>query len=156
MEKGHFYFIKNQYFVDFPDTYLMKNKEFVNGRPHGRPCFFAYLDIKTNIYWMVPISSQVEKYKGYYQSKIKKHGSCDTIMFGYILGHEKAFLIQNICPVTEAYIDVEYTDNKNSPVRIDKRTEEELIKKVKKVIALQRKGIKLIFPDVLDIEAKLL
>ena len=27
MDKGHFYYINDQYFIDFPDTMLMKNKE---------------------------------------------------------------------------------------------------------------------------------
>ena len=41
-------------------------------------------------------------------------------------------------------------------MRIDGRLEEELIKKAKRVLALQRQGIKLIFPDVLTIEKKLI
>ena len=31
MEIGHFYYIDDQYFKDFPDPYLMQNKEKVNG-----------------------------------------------------------------------------------------------------------------------------
>ena len=31
MENGHFYYIKDQYFEDFPDPHLMKNKETVEG-----------------------------------------------------------------------------------------------------------------------------
>lgn len=31
MNKGHFYYITDQYFTDFPDPYLMKNKEAFNG-----------------------------------------------------------------------------------------------------------------------------
>ena len=31
MEIGHFYYIDDQYFKDFPDFYLMQNKEKVNG-----------------------------------------------------------------------------------------------------------------------------
>ena len=27
MEIGHFYYIEDQYFIDFPDNYLMQNKE---------------------------------------------------------------------------------------------------------------------------------
>ncbi len=27
MNTGHFYYIKDQYFIDFPDPHLMKNKE---------------------------------------------------------------------------------------------------------------------------------
>ena len=36
MEIGHFYYIDDQYFKDFPDPYLMQNKEKVNGQLHDR------------------------------------------------------------------------------------------------------------------------
>lgn len=42
MEIGHFYYIDDQYFKDFPDSYLMQNKEKVNGQLHDRPCFYAF------------------------------------------------------------------------------------------------------------------
>lgn len=41
-------------------------------------------------------------------------------------------------------------------VRVDGRLEKELKDKAGKVLALQRKGAKLIFPDVLSIEQELL
>lgn len=51
----------------------------------------------------------------------------------------------------------EYLDkNTNIPVRVDGVFEKELVEKAKRVLALQRKGVKLIFPDVLKIEAALL
>ena len=31
MEAGHFYYIEDQYFIDFPDVYLMHNKEMLRG-----------------------------------------------------------------------------------------------------------------------------
>ena len=34
--------IKDQYFIDFPDTKLMQNKETVNGKTHNRPCFMLF------------------------------------------------------------------------------------------------------------------
>ena len=37
MNTGHFYYIGDQYFIDFPDDKLMRNKERVNGQPHDRP-----------------------------------------------------------------------------------------------------------------------
>ena len=47
----------------------------------------------------------------------------------------------------------EYLDSAaNIPVRVDGRLEKELKDKAGKVLALQRKGAKLIFPDVLSIE----
>lgn len=157
MNSGCFYYIDDQYFIDFPDDKLMRNKESVNSQPHDRPCFYAFKDERTGLYWMIPFSSQVAKFKGYYNAKISKYGKCDTITFGEVLGFEKAFLIQNMCPVTEQYIKNEYIDKRTSvPVRIDGRFESELINKAKRVLALQRKGIKLIFPDVLKIEKELL
>lgn len=157
MDKGHFYYINDQYFTDFPDSYLMKNKEAINGQVHDRPCFYAFEDTNTGLFWMIPFSSQVTKYRKYYNQKIAKYKKCDTITFGYVLGHEKAFLIQNMCPITPAYIKNEYRDKiTNAPVRISKDFEQELVTKAKRVLALQRKGIKLIFPDVLNIENSLL
>lgn len=157
MNKGHFYYIKDQYFIDFPDPKLMQNKETINGQAHGRPCFYAFEDQRTGLYWMIPFSSQVSKYRGYYNTKIQRYHRCDTITFGEVLGHEKAFLIQNMCPITSEYIKNEYIDSvANTPVRVDGVFERELLEKAKRVLALQRKGINLIFPDVLNIEAKLL
>jgi hypothetical protein len=157
MDKGHFYYINDQYFIDFQDSYLMKNKETINGQAHDRPCFYAFEDTNTGLFWMIPFSSQVSKYRIYYNQKVTKYKQCDTIAFGYVLGCEKAFLIQNMCPITATYIKNEYIDKStNSPVRISRNFEHELVTKAKRVLALQRKGIKLIFPDVLSIEAKLL
>lgn len=157
MDIGHFYYITDQYFIDFPDGNLMRNKEQVNGQVHDRPCFYAFQDTTTGLFWMIPFSSQVSKYKAIYNKKISKYRNCDTIVFGDVLGHEKAFLIQNMCPVTTKYIKNEYIDgHTNIPVRIDGALEKTLISKATKVLTLQRKGVNLIFPDVLDIEAKLL
>ena len=49
MEIGHFYYIDDQYFKDFPDPYLMQNKEKVNGQLHDRPCFYAFQDSNTPV-----------------------------------------------------------------------------------------------------------
>ena len=72
MNTGHFYYIKDQYFIDFPDPHLMKNKETIDGQPHDRPCFYAFLDTVTKLYWMIPFSSQVDKFQKIYNTKIYK------------------------------------------------------------------------------------
>lgn len=55
------------------------------------------------------------------------------------------------------YIKNEYIDSKTKiPVRISGMLEKELQVKAKRVLALQRNGINLIFPDVLAIEKELL
>lgn len=157
MNNGHFYYINDQYFIDFPDPNLMRNKESVAGQIHDRPCFYAFKDNSTGLFWLIPFSSQVTKFQMLYQRKMQRYQKCDTIAFGYVLGHQKAFLIQNMCPVTEEYIKNEYIDsNSNIPVRIDGIFEKELVEKAKRVLALQRKGLSLIFPDVASIESKLI
>ena len=156
MNTGHFYFVVDQYFIDFPDPMLMRNKETINGQQHNRPCFYAFQDPSTKLFWLIPFSSQFQKYKAIYDKKIQKYKTCDTIVFGYVLGDKKAFLIQNMCPVTPKYISNEYIDGNSLPVRINKHLEQELISKSIKVLALQRRGIRLIFPDALAIEVALL
>lgn len=151
MKEGYFYFLKDSYFKKVEDEKLSLNK----GDLHGRPCFFSFEDNKTGVKWMVPISSKVEKYKGIYEKKVKKLGKCDTIVFAYVRGQERAFLIQNMCPVIDSYIQNEYIDiNTNEAVVISNKSKEEVIKKSKKVLGLVRKGFsKLVFTDILGIEA---
>jgi len=157
MEIGKFYFLTEQYFLDFPDANLMSNQETVKGIARDRPCFFAYYDDKSKLYWLIPFSSRVNKFTTIYNQKVRKYGKCDTIVFGKVLGHDKAFLIQNMCPVLPEYIKNEYYDSTNTiPVKVNGVLEKELITKAKKVLVLQRKGIKLIFPDVLKIEKELI
>lgn len=156
MEIGHFYFLSDTYYEDVPSEGLMQNKEPINGVPHGRPCFYAFFDEVTHLFWLIPISSRVEKYKAIYQHKLQRYGKCDTIIFGEVLGREKAFLLQNMCPVTENYIDGEYIDARTHlPVRIDGNLSDELSKQARKLLALQRKGVRLIFPDIAEIERQL-
>lgn len=157
MKAGCFYFIKDEFFYDFPNGNLMHNKKRDNNMDHNRPCFFSFEDTSTHLFWLIPISSKVNKYKIYYENKIKRYGLCDTIVFGKVLGKEKAFLIQNMFPISKKYIKSKYIDSKSRmEVRIDKRLEKEIIDKSKKVLALQRKGYAFIFVDALKIEKELL
>ena len=91
-----------------------------------------------------------------YDISLVKSNKCDTIVFGDILGQRKAFLIQNMCPIDDSYVRNEYLDSANQPVRVIGSLETELEQKALKVLNIQRKGKKLIFPDVLKIEKELL
>uniref|UniRef100_UPI0040288B86 hypothetical protein n=1 Tax=Roseburia inulinivorans TaxID=360807 RepID=UPI0040288B86 len=54
----------------------MSTKEQGNYRPH----YYAIQDKKNRkIYWMIPISSQADKYKGIIEKKKKRYGKCNTI-----------------------------------------------------------------------------
>ena len=157
MDVGCFYYLRDQYFIDFPDGGLMHNKEYDSGQMHDRPCFYAFRDNSSRLFWFIPISSKVDKYHTIYDRISARYGKCYTIVFGKVLGYEKAFLIQNMCPVSEKYIDKQYLDSlSHYPVRIDNRLEKEIRKKAKTVLAMERHGTKLLFPDVFKIEKRLL
>ena len=135
----------------------MQNKQTTNCQIHNRPFFSAFVENNTGLYWMIPFSSQIEKYQTIYDKKIKDYGRCDTIAFGDVLGHRKAFLIQNMCPANKLYLSHEYIDKGNSiPVRLNGKFERKLIQQATRVLALHRNGTRLIFPDVLGIEQSLL
>ena len=81
MTEKHFYFLNDQYYIDFPDDYLMQNKETIDGVSHDRPCYYAFKDKNhPDIYWMIPFSSQVEKFERIYASKVERYKRCDTIV----------------------------------------------------------------------------
>lgn len=148
MEKAQLYFLSDQYYKDFPDEKLMRNKELIAGQTHNRPCFFAFADKKnSDIFWLVPISSRVEKYKREEQKKIDRLGRCNTIRFGIVLGREAAFLIQNMCPVTDKYISA-YIDKNKQSIQIDGRVAADIIKNAHEVLGIFNRGAKVIFPDV--------
>ena len=152
IEDGNFYFVKDSFFEKFNNYDLMQNKE--NG--NKRPCYFCFRDKRNKkIIWFVPITSKVEKYKTIYNRKKKKLKNVYNFVFGNVLGNEKVFLIQNIFPVTEIYVESRYM-NKSSEVKISRRLEKEVIEKAMKVILLYEKGIKIPFYDIKDMKEKLL
>ena len=151
MYNEHLFFLTDQYYIDFPDNMLMKNKDDLSNHKNGRPCFFAFPDAQIpDILWVVPISSKTDKYRRIEQEKIKRYGQCNTIRFGTVLGRDTAFLIQNMCPVTNRYL-IPYLDNKNRPIRIDSRVADDVVRNARKVLALEKRGVKVIFPDVFSI-----
>lgn len=149
------YFLSDQYYQDFPDKLLMRNKPAVEGVPHGRPCFLAFPDIKNPlINWFVPISSKCKKYRQTAQERARRHGRCNTICFGTVLGKEKAFLIQNMCPTTEKYM-IPYMDRQNKPVRVSWGLAVEVQRNAADILALAKKGQSFIYPDIFKIYAEL-
>ncbi|MDE7183179.1 MAG: hypothetical protein K2O40_01625 [Lachnospiraceae bacterium] len=52
-----------------------------------------------DMYGMIPISSQVEKYRGIIEKNVIRYGKCSTVIIGKLTGNDNAFLIQNAFPV---------------------------------------------------------
>ena len=121
-----------------------------------RPCYFCFNDPENEeIIWFVPISSKVEKYKVIYENKKKARKTVYNFVFGNVLGKEKAFLIQNIFPTTEKYIESKY-QNKMQDVEITEVLKREIIQASMNVIKLAKKGINIPFYDIIEMKNILL
>ena len=144
MPQGHIYHIKNEFFELVNDKKLMANKE----NDHYRPHFFAVQDRKNSeIFWMIPMSSRVEKYRTIVESKMKRYGKCNTIVLGTFAGRENAFLIQNAFPTIEQFIDHEHTVDGNI-IRLHKALEKKIVSNLYEVLTMHNEGIHLIYPDI--------
>ncbi len=151
VRQGYSYHIKDEFFERMSDKYLMSNKENGNYRPH----FYAIRDSKQEeLLWMIPISSQVEKYKKVVEKKIQKYGKCNTIIIGRFAGKENAFLIQNAFPIRKEYLDHIHTIE-NKPIKVHDKLDWELTVCLKEILAMHKRGIHLFFPDVDKILNKL-
>ena len=155
---GEFYFINDEYYEKFKNLKLMENKEMIDGVPSGRPCYYVFKDKDSSIYWMVPVSSQIEKYEKEYQRSIEKYGICDGIVLSYFRGKKHAFLVQNMCPITDAYITNVFIDsNTDKPHIIPNKLKANINANVRKAIRMYReKGKKIIQSDAFYIEEVLL
>ena len=100
-QEGYVYHIKDEYFEKVQDSNLMQNKE---GGTY-RPTFYCLRDNKTSLLWMVPLSSRVEKFKAIHDKQVTKYGKCLTIVLGEFDGKEAAFLLQNMFPIRDYYLD---------------------------------------------------
>lgn len=114
---------------------------------------FFFEDTKTKgIYWAVPQSTRIAKYQAIIQQKIAKYGKCNTIVIGNFGGQDNAFLIQNMFPIIEKYVDHEHTIN-GLGVNIHSTLSASIISNAKEVLSLHDRGYKLVFPNINNIYA---
>lgn len=159
MRTGEFYFLTDDYCDKYRPHGVMNNKEKENGRERMRPCFYAVKDKRNeNIFWMIPISSKIEKYERIMKEKLKKYPVYDGLEFGYVRGRKAAFLLQNMCPVSNRHVAEVYIDcNNGMPVQVSKKVQDLIRRKVHKIINLTEKGhrvtitdIKFIYDDIIN------
>ena len=152
MEKNGIYIIKEQFFEDMNDPYLKGNKQ--GNRPH----YYCFPDEVEGIYWMIPLSSKVEKFRRIIEHRQSSDKPCDTLCIIKLDdGRENAFLIQDIFPVSESYIEREYTVAGNHLKLTSEHQVKMIEKKARKVLKLIRHGVRFIptQPDVMSIYQKL-
>ena len=106
---GHFiwifilYFQCNAFFEKVNDPFLK-----INYQDTKRPHYFALYDEKTKLFWMVPCSSKVVKYKRIIQKKKDQHKAADAIQIVKIFDTESVLLFQDMFPTVSKYIDSQY------------------------------------------------
>ncbi len=152
MKKTGFYIIKDKFFDDMSDPYLKGNK--AGNRPH----YYCFEDSSAGIYWMIPLSSQIEKYRRIMEEKEKAGKPCDILHIVKLDDNrESAFLIQDIFPITEEYIEREYTIAGNHLMLTSEHTAREIEQKARKVMGMLKRGIKFTptQPDVMAILRKI-
>lgn len=152
MKKTGFYIIKDNFFTDMPDPYLKGNK--AGNRPH----YYCFEDSDTGIFWMIPLSSRIDKYKKIVENKEKAGKPCDIIHIVKLDdSRESAFLIQDMFPITEKYIEREYTIAGNHLMVTSEHVARTIEQKAKKVLKMLKRGVKFTptQPDVLSILEKI-
>ena len=151
IQQGYAYHIKDSYFEFARDSKLMQNKE----QGSYRPTLYCDKDRKHGLYWMIPITSQYDKFFAIKEKIVSRGKQCKGIVLGEFDGHKAAFLLQNMFPVTEKYLDHVHTKNGN-PVPVKRELQKEITKNVKHFLALNTKGIKVTFTDITRLQRMLL
>ena len=152
MKQRGFYIIKDSFFEDMNEPYLKGNKK------ESRPHYYCLEDSRSGIYWMIPLSSNVKKYENIIKKKLQTRGTCDTLHIAELADNRKSvFLIQDIFPITEKYIEREYIIAGNHLMLTSVHIANEVEKKAKTVITMLRRGIKFMptQPDINRILSKL-
>ena len=152
MKKSGFYIIKDEFFEEMNDPYLKGNKG--GNRPH----YYCFEDVCAGIYWMIPTSSKVDKYKIIISKKKDEGKPCDILHIVKLPNdRETTFLIQDMFPITEEYIEREYRIAGNHMVLVSEHVIKDVEQKARKVVAMLKRGVKFTptQPDVLAMLSKL-
>ncbi|MFR2989001.1 MAG: type III toxin-antitoxin system CptIN family toxin [Faecalibacillus sp.] len=132
----------------------MKTNKETTQRPH----YYAFEDNTTGLLWVIPCSSQIDKYKNIIKNKIEKHKKHDHIQIIKVNGIEEAFLFQDMFPITKEYILNPYIKQDVFMEIKDVQKLTDIEKNAKKIINLMRHGVKFTptQPDVMRIEQMLI
>lgn len=152
MKETGFYFIKDSFFEEMADPYLKWNK--AESRPH----YYCFEDEATGIYWMIPLSSRIDKYKRIMEKKKLAGKPCDILHIVKLDDKkESVFLIQDMFPIMEKYIEREYTIGGNHLMLTSEHNIKEIERKARKVMGMLKHGVKFTptQPDVMAILEKL-
>ena len=145
------YSIKDSFYEKVNRDPLVNNHECVNDRPH----YFCVQDPELKLFWMIPLSTKVDKYKLIYDREVETKGACTKIVLGRFAGKNAAFLLQDMFPINPAYLHNVYT-LKNNPVPVHTTIQKLIHTNFHLIMNMDRNGADLLFPDVSRIKALML
>lgn len=141
IKEGSLYFIKDEFLEKYGRKYNLMDNKIAKGTK--RPTYFCFKDDKNKeLLWFVPMSKQYEKYFTIYtikKRKIKKEPN-NFVFFNNIAGMRGVFLIQNIFPTIDKYVQEEYL-RRGQKIKVSNVLQREILEKSKNVIALANQGI---------------
>ena len=137
IKAGHLYFVDDAFFEKVQDPNLK-----INYDSTSRPHYFAFLDQKTSLYWLVPCSSKVEKYEKIIRTKQENRKPTDSIKIVTIQDRKCVMLFQDMFPTCAKYIKEQYIRGGQEVYVADPKVVIELEKTAKKIINLLRRGIR--------------
>ncbi len=130
---GGMYKIKDIFYEKFNDKNLTMN------RGKGRPFYFCMKDNKNPlIYWMIPMSTKVEKAEKIIKDKF--HGNekkCWNFVINDTDRRKSVFMIQDIFPVIEKYIEKKYMAGKEHYIIKNSKLLKRVLQKSKKIIKIK-------------------
>ena len=153
MNKFGFYIIKDEYFTRFNDPYLKGNKT------ENRPYYYCFEDETNGLYWLIPMSSRIGKYKNIIIKKQEQHKPCDILHVCKLgSGKDSVFLIQDMLPVTDRYILRPYTFAGEPLILIKDKDRRIVAQKAKRILNLIQQGVKImpLQADVMKIKLELM
>lgn len=143
-----FYKVKDEYFSEFP------SKRHVYNKNENRPYYLA-LKEESGIIWLIPISSQVEKYEAKILADEEKYGECIKCHIIRFMSEKRAVLIGNMIPVTSEYIKGEFTVLSIHYVVRDAKAIKAIKKKSARYLSLVKANKLRPYVDILGIERTL-
>ena len=151
IETSGLYIISDQFFIDYP------NDRYMNNKGEARPHYYALQD-SDGIFWMIPLSSKVAKYRSKIAETETTHGKGSCFMFCIvpIQGKDRAVLVCDMFPVSSEYILRPYEISGCPYVIRNKNTQKTIRTKAMRYLSLIKRGILHSPLNILDTKRNLL
>ena len=142
-KEGYAYHIRDEYLELVHDCNIKQKP----GNGSSYPAYLCKKDTSSGVLWMIPMSTNITKYKAVYDREMTRYNHCYSIVIGAYDTGVTAFLIQEMYPVLEKHVLHTHT-RKGKAVVISPALKSEIRHCFNKSMELSNKGIKCIYPDI--------